>query len=355
MTSKKKEMITFSILVPVYQVEDYVEECIQSVLKQTYQNWELILVDDGSRDRSGEICDRYAEQYENIHVYHKENRGTVHTRKYGIDCAKGDFCLFLDSDDTLKPNTLEVIEQSIRKYDCDCVIYGYERILDGQVFEQSEKEEECCIADKREVYRKVFLKGAQYNALWRKAVRRSVFQGKDYSNYYHVTMGDDLLQSLEILEYSRKVAFIEDRLYNYRLRSGSITETVTAKNYVSYMLVMQKCLVFLKRQNVFTERDYREYRSSCLIFICSYLYAICLFRTSVKNKVTLFQRLKASKYYQEFLMADDYEPAMLGRRHKLILMLFFKGQYRMLIVGISLYKFLRTRYRKLIVSLRNRK
>ena len=87
----KKENIRFSILVPVYQVELYIEECIQSVLKQTYQNWELILVDDGSKDKGGVVCDRYAEQYDNILVYHKENRGLIHTRRYGIERARGDY------------------------------------------------------------------------------------------------------------------------------------------------------------------------------------------------------------------------------------------------------------------------
>lgn len=354
MTSEKKEMITFSILVPVYQVEDYVEECIQSVLKQTYQNWELILVDDGSRDRSGEICDRYAEQYENIHVYHKENRGQLHTRIYALERAKGMYCVFLDSDDMLKEHALEMLRQTIEKYDCDCVIYGYERVLDGQVVERT-TEDACCITDKRDLYRKVFLRAFEYSSLCRKAVRKSIFQNIDYDAYYHIVVSEDLLQSLEVFKESRKVAFIEDRLYLYRLRHGSITESLGKDDYSGYVPVLEEVLRFLQEQELFTEEDFIQYRSSCMIFICSYIYAVSLFSVPMEDRIRIFSQLKQSAYYRDFLKAGPYDKTMLDYRHKVILTLFFKEKYRMLIGGISAYKFLRTRYRKLKVDIRNRK
>ena len=209
-----EEMIKFSILVPVYQVEKYIDECIQSVLAQTYSNWELILVDDGTKDRSGEICDCYAEKDSRIHVYHKENGGLMHTRRYGIARATGDYYIFLDSDDTIKPHALQTIYDTIQKHDTDCVVYGYERVQNGKMIERSAKEKEITIVDKRELYQKVFLSQQiwSYVMMCRKATKASVFGGVDYEPYYHIRLGEDDLQSLEIWKESDKVTFIDDRL-----------------------------------------------------------------------------------------------------------------------------------------------
>lgn len=174
--AEKKETLKFSILVPVYQVEKYIDDCIQSVLNQTYTNWELILVDDGTKDNSGIICDRYAEKYPHIHVYHKENRGLIYTRRYAIARATGDYYVFLDSDDMLKPYALQTISDTIQKHHCDCLVYGYERFLNGRIIETSPQEKEQCITDKRTIYRKCCFGGCGY--LWRKAVRASVFRGE---------------------------------------------------------------------------------------------------------------------------------------------------------------------------------
>lgn len=95
-----------SVIVPVYNTEKYLDQCIQSVLTQTYTNWELLLIDDGSTDSSGAICDRYAEQDPRIHVFHKENGGVSSARNLGLDSAKGDWMTFIDADDSVKPKYL---------------------------------------------------------------------------------------------------------------------------------------------------------------------------------------------------------------------------------------------------------
>ena len=92
-----------SVIIPVYNVEQYLNRCIDSVLNQTYKDFEIILVDDGSTDKSGEICDVYAEKDSRITVIHKENGGLSDARNFGIDAARGDFLTFLDSDDYFHP------------------------------------------------------------------------------------------------------------------------------------------------------------------------------------------------------------------------------------------------------------
>ena len=130
--------IKFYILVPVYKTEPYIHECIMSILNQTYENFELILVDDGSPDRAGVICDEYAEKDSRIHVIHKENEGQLSARSAGIayvkdNCAQNHaFYVFVDSDDYLQPNALEILAGVILEEHCDLVIYGVQQVCDGK-------------------------------------------------------------------------------------------------------------------------------------------------------------------------------------------------------------------------------
>lgn len=115
----------FSILVPVYNVEKYLPECLESIENQTYRDFEVILVDDGSNDRSGEICDQFKERTTtNTTVLHKENQGLISARRIGIKNAKGEYCIFCDSDDFLETTALEELNQVIEQYDVDLIIYN---------------------------------------------------------------------------------------------------------------------------------------------------------------------------------------------------------------------------------------
>ena len=150
--------IKFSIMTPVYKVEQYLPECIESVLDQTYGNFEFILVDDGSPDHSGEICEQYAEKDSRIRVFHKPNGGLMHTRRYALERAQGDYYVFLDSDDYLSFDTLETLHRYISETGADCVIYGFEWLRpEGTVHVQCAPCD-CgrVISDRREIYNIIF-------------------------------------------------------------------------------------------------------------------------------------------------------------------------------------------------------
>ena len=122
----------FSVIVPVYNVEPYLKRCLDSILCQTFSDFELILVDDGSTDRSGEICDAYAEQNERIRVIHQENKGLSAARNTGLDHAQGTFVYFVDSDDYLRENLLERVFESFGE-DTDLVTFNCLHIdIDGE-------------------------------------------------------------------------------------------------------------------------------------------------------------------------------------------------------------------------------
>ena len=113
--------VKISIIIPVYNVEQYLEQCLDSILRQTYKNYEIILVDDGSSDNSGVICDKFAFKYSFIHVIHKTNGGLSSARNAGLDVATGSYVLFVDSDDYIGENAISQIISTVGQHDIDVV------------------------------------------------------------------------------------------------------------------------------------------------------------------------------------------------------------------------------------------
>ena len=125
-----------SIILPIYNVEKYLEKCVNSVINQTYQNIEVILVDDGSKDSSGRICDKLVESDNRIKVIHKKNGGLASARNAGYEAATGEYIMYIDSDDCVKEETVKRCVDVIEKDKSDVVIFGYEKMSeDGKVLE----------------------------------------------------------------------------------------------------------------------------------------------------------------------------------------------------------------------------
>lgn len=301
--------IKFSIMTPVYKVERYLPECIESVLGQTYGNFEFILVDDGSPDHSGEICDEYAKKDSRIRVFHKPNGGLMHTRRYALERAQGDYYVFLDSDDYLSLDTLETLSRYIAESGADCVIYGLEWLRpEGTVHVQCSPCD-CgrVITDRRELYNMI-LNNENYNAIWRKCVKASCFDGRDYSAWYHIKNGEDLVQSLEIIENARSVVFIPEKLYRYRYNSTSITHSNEFDNYSADYEVNEIVLGFLRRADVLTPEDFDRLRNKTLDGVAVEIKRICRYASTREHKYNAIKSIRESAFYGEFLEAG-YRPA----------------------------------------------
>ena len=189
----------FYILVPVYNVEKYIVECIESVLKQTYAEWNLILVDDGSTDLSGDICDKYADGNSKISVIHKRNEGLLSARQaarqYLFDqgFSENGYVLYLDSDDILECETLYTINNIIETTGSDLIIYQYRRFNENEKLPEIDNRNRPfeIIEDKAVLYKKVFT-DAGYNSLCRKAIKTTLLDERDYCEYFRVVHGEDL-------------------------------------------------------------------------------------------------------------------------------------------------------------------
>lgn len=301
--------IKFSIMTPVYKVEQYLPECIESVLGQTYGNFEFILVDDGSPDRCGEICDEYAKRDSRIRVFHKPNGGLMHTRRYALERAQGDYYVFLDSDDYLSLDTLETLSRYISETGVDCVIYGFEWLRPEGTSHIKCSSYDCgrVITDKRELYNIVFNDEA-YNSLWRKCAKASCFDGRDHSRYYHIKRGEDLLQSLEILENAGSFLFIPETLYCYRVNPASITHSDSYEGYRANFEVRETVLEFLGKSGVFTEEDYDRLRNNDMDRVAVELKRICRYAPTREAKREAIASIRDSAYYKHFL-EPGYRPA----------------------------------------------
>ena len=131
-----------SIIVPVYNAQEYLKRCVDSILSQDYRDFELLLMDDGSKDTSGEICDAYAQQDGRVRVIHKENTGVSDTRNQALELARGTFLQFLDSDDWIVPEATRLLVRSMEEYNCDMVISDFYRVSGERLAQKGDIEED---------------------------------------------------------------------------------------------------------------------------------------------------------------------------------------------------------------------
>lgn len=283
----------FSILIPVYNVEKYIRECLDSVISQTFLDYEVILVDDGSEDRSGRICDEYALMYpEKIRVIHKQNQGLISARRVGISNASGDFCIFIDSDDSVEPILLEVIENYLsRDKEIDLLLYSYRCLRDGVQGERhpafAEDGTIWCCNNKRQIYEKLIYTN-EITSIWTKAIRTEILK-KDptqYERYYSKNMAEDLLQSLFPITVARKVSYTDRVLYNYRINTDSISHNYdlkrVAQNDTKHVYLEIKSN-YLSKWGMDSE-EYHKRLDAKWLHDVMYLFVRCYENTSVSGQ-----------------------------------------------------------------------
>lgn len=220
-------MPEISIIVPVYQVEDYLQKCIDSILNQTFTDFELILVDDGSSDRSALICDHYQQQDSRVVVLHKKNGGLSSARNAGLNQAHGKYIGFVDSDDYISPTMYEVLHQNIVDNDADLSICGIYDIY-GQ--ETPRKKEYLFEVLSRDAATLLILQGNNISVhAVNKLYKKQIFSTVRYPiGKYH----EDSYVILDVLEKCEKIVINSCQLYFYVHREGSInTENFSSKQF----------------------------------------------------------------------------------------------------------------------------
>jgi len=250
--------LSFSFIVPVYNVEKYLRECLDSVLSQTYTGYEVICINDGSTDGSLTILEEYAEQNERIKIITQENQGLSAARNKGIREASGDYIFFLDSDDWIEPNALEILAQKQRGEDLVC-FNGRRVFEDGRTEEPDSGIEETQMTG-WEYYNKYALLPRKFHfvcSVLRLYCREYILKNNLFfeEGIYHE---DNLFTPLAYY-YAQTVKVIPDCLYVYRIRKGSIMQTTNAQRLLDLITVANKLSdFFILIRDIDKSQLYRE-------------------------------------------------------------------------------------------------
>ena len=225
-------MDKISIIIPVYNVEKYIKTSIESVLNQTYKNLEIILVDDGTKDNCGKICDQYKEIDNRIIVIHQENMGLAEARNSGMKIATGKYLMFMDSDDFYEKNSCEVLYNEIKKRDADFVIGNYIHVdANGNKWEKPLFDSETYTNFKLSIkdYQKSFY--VMNSVVWNKIYKREFIE-KINLKFIKGTLAEDAIFSTFCYVHSDNAYFINDIVYNYRQNEvNSTISTTCSKKY----------------------------------------------------------------------------------------------------------------------------
>ncbi|MDY2860671.1 MAG: glycosyltransferase family 2 protein [Candidatus Cryptobacteroides sp.] len=242
-----------SVIVPVYKVEDYIRECIDSILAQTYSDFELILVDDGSPDNCGRICDDYAKRDNRIKVVHKVNGGISSARNAGLEVTKGEWIMHVDGDDWIEPDMIESLIQAAQVTGADLVFgdfmkygpfAGYFKLPTWSI-------------DKRESMSNYI--AYMMTTIWGSIAKRSLYADHSLKSPEGISYCEDFHLIVRLCHFAKKVVNVHRPFYHYRYRPTSIMSNLNKKTEADEQWVYQDTIRFFKEQGVY--EDYRKVMS----------------------------------------------------------------------------------------------
>lgn len=265
-----------SIIVPAYNIEEFVNSCVDSILQQTFTDYELILVDDGSTDRTGIICDDYAKRDKRITVLHKENGGLVSARKAGLSIAKGKYAAYVDGDDWVSEIMFQKLCERAVQTDadiviCDFITAGSEQRKTTQNMEEGDYNKE---ALKEKIYPYMLYNGEYFSygflpAVWGKIYRRSLLYPIQMQVDEGIRLGEDSACSYACMLQAERISYLKgEYLYYYRIRENSISHSMVHSYYTAELILLADCM----KRNFIKEQDARELLMSQLYFYICYMF-----------------------------------------------------------------------------------
>lgn len=211
-----------SVIVPIYNVEKYISKCLNSIINQTYKNLEILLVDDGSLDNCLQICNKFRKKDERIQVIHKKNGGVSSARNIGIDKSHGEYILFVDPDDWLESNMIEILYDSIKTNECDIVACDYYINYEDNEVKHNQLREDMIISNQDEMYKYLFDEKYYAGYLWNKLIRKDLIDKLNLKFDENVRVCEDLLFLSKLMSVCEKIIYIPKyKLYHYRQTMGS--------------------------------------------------------------------------------------------------------------------------------------
>ena len=238
-------MDLISIIVPVYNVEKYIHECVDSIINQTYKNIEIILVDDGSPDNCGKICDEYAEKDSRIKVIHKENGGLSDARNAGVAVADSEWISFVDSDDIIHPQAIELLFSALKKEKTDIATAMMADFEDGKIPDSfySELSENYTQKEVNEEFLLEIFKDSRYHSACNRIINKKLLLEFPFAvGRYH----EDSPVISKMLHFSQRIVVIPHELYFYRNNHNSITRSTLCLRHFDLLWAWDEQIAFFK-------------------------------------------------------------------------------------------------------------
>ena len=330
-------MPKISVIIPVYNVEKYLRECLDSVLTQTYPDFEVLLVNDGSTDSSGDICDEYAVRDSRVRVFHKVNGGVSAARNLGIDNAKGEWVCFVDSDDYIQIEFLESLIKQLNKLTADIYIQGFTKFFSDKSSIQSDLGEGVIKLDDLEVLfekKKIHNFGFPFSKLF----NRAIIENYKIEFPVQYTIAEDLAFFLRYISKSKEIYFLKEHNYFYRQTDGSLSNRLRDpetyfNRYFGLKNIIKELFPTVHQNISQPDSIYKSLKHSIGSSLFQSILSLYFHNLEAKKRITYLSQIKE----EEKNLIKDYKKSFRNPIFKIALHFIQKGQLRIGDVILSLY------------------
>ena len=334
-----------SIIVPVYNVEKYINKCVNSILNQTYKDLEIILVDDGSSDNCSEICDEFAKTDSRIKVVHKKNGGLMSARQAGLKEASGDYIGFVDGDDWIEPDMYQLFNDAVQKYHPDMVISEFFFDSGKKVVKSNQNLVKPYFNKNEminEIYPEMLYKPPYYNfgvfpCCWAKLFRKELLESCLFRVPEQIKIGEDSAFTYPCLVRANSVAFVDKSCYHYMNNAGSITKSYDSDMENTILIPYE----VLKQEFSNADYDFSSALNYYLFYLIEFVIRNEESHSNLKSPKQIKETLK--RFITEDIIScfKEIDTSVLPIRKQFLLLIFKMKSTQLLYFYIKLFKMLK--------------
>lgn len=280
-------MDLISVIVPVYQVENYLNQCIESIIEQTYTNLEIILIDDGSKDNCPQICDDWSIKDKRIKVIHKKNGGLSDARNVGLDIAKGKYIAFIDSDDWVDSRYIELLYNSLIKSEADISACSIQKVYDADSVDPYNLNPKLQLVTPKEAIKDILYDRRFKTVAWNKLYSKEILSGE---RFIVGRIHEDEFFSYKVFDKDQKLVFVDASLYKYRQRSGSIMSSPSLKHLDLLDAYLNRIKFLENNYTDLASKDKLNFCIACINFYKDFLKSDSDFKKIALNRIKNYRR-----------------------------------------------------------------
>jgi glycosyltransferase involved in cell wall biosynthesis len=291
------EKLEFSIIIAAYNEEKYLKKCLDSILCQQFDSYEIIIIDDGSTDATGSIADEYGGRNVNIKVIHWENHGLILTRRKGLSLAKGEYVLFLDVDDFHLGESLFTLHKLVEKENPDAIMFRFRFIYENGENKDSRDFGKRIYLNDRERLFVDFSRNFEYNHLCCKAIKREILL-KDTCNYEkfkRIKLGEDLLQTIPVFAKAYKIIMCDDVLYGYRILRNSMSHVFNFQQIEDIIAVYEYFVEYMHQEGLLTDNVKKAILSAYSVKLSGMMRTLWESDCTQEEKISYSKRIMENK------------------------------------------------------------